>query len=35
MPPPLASFGSTGFPSELLREVSASILFSCFLVCLQ
>ncbi|KAG5056411.1 hypothetical protein JHK86_011407 [Glycine max] len=33
VPPPLASFGSTGFPSELLREVSASILFSCFLVC--
>lgn len=35
MPPPFASFGSTGFPSEILKEVLASILFSSFLVYLQ
>ena len=29
MPPPLTSFASTGFPSEILKEVSPSILFSC------
>lgn len=27
MPPPFTSFGSTGLPPEILKEVSASILF--------
>lgn len=31
MPPPVTSFASSGFPSEILREVSTSILFSSFL----